>query len=125
MAILSLLWQKASQCLRLAEGWLCSHLACPLGQNIWIFSLSHQMLGIPQTHRGIGRSLWEKDVLFQVPVCPSVELPSSILHGRVVVVVQKAASCPPEWNRRTLSFSLCQLSPIESEACFQKSLCCS
>lgn len=26
MAVLSLLWQQVSQCLGLAEGWLCSHL---------------------------------------------------------------------------------------------------
>lgn len=42
MAILSLLWQKVSRCLGLVEGRLCSHLACPLGQSSWTFSLSHQ-----------------------------------------------------------------------------------
>lgn len=73
-------------------------------------------------------ALWEKGAVFQglvsvVSACPSLECPFVVLQGRVVVVVQKASSYPPEWNRRTLSFSLCQLSPIESEACFKKSLC--
>lgn len=51
--------------------------------------------------------------------------PCSVRQGGGRGEGQKASSWQPDWNRRLLSFSLCQLSPTESEARFEKSLSCS
>lgn len=133
MAILSLLWQKVSQCLGLVKGWLCSHLACPLGQSSWTFSLSRQMCTRYPTDwqrnwkELVGGSpMGKKGVLFQalVSVCPSLEYPSSFCGEGWWLWCRRLLLVHLSGTGGLLSFSLCQLSPIESEACFEKSLCC-
>lgn len=68
----------------------------------------------------VGEGCAVSQVSFSVPI-PG----ASIIAGKGGSCGIEGFQLSPGWNRRTLSFSLCQLSPIESEACFEKSLCCS
>lgn len=108
MAILSLLWQKVSQCLGLAEGPLC-WLALRDGVVGRFHSATRCALGIPQTRRGIGRSVPVETLLGRGRAAPGVglgvcSLPLVVLQGRVVVAVQKASSRSSKWNGGDVEF---------------------